>query len=256
MSKESSKPERIKADCPECGPNRWANVVANFARRQDDDESGTWLHTDFRILQCPACEAVYFQRDSVFSEDEYYYNHPITGEVEGDYRHTIEQWPSRQISRRERPGWVEKLAFVDTDLMLLIESVYKALEGELDVLTAIGIRTVFDRASELLEIDPAKSFNEKLDDLLSSGKIGRDERDILDILTDAGSAAAHRGWRPTSEELDTMLSSIEGFLQRNFVLGDAVKKLKARVPLKQKRQRGEKPVKSGDQTGKDGSKSP
>ena len=54
------------------------------------------------------------------------------------------------------------------------------------------MRTAFDRASELLGVNPAKTFAEKLTDLVSRGHIGSSEKDTLDTLTDAGSAAAHR----------------------------------------------------------------
>jgi len=236
MDESTTEQDRVRADCPECGKNKWADVVGHFTRRQDDEDSGTWLRTDYRLLQCPACESVYFQRDSVFSEDYVRTRNPITGEEEYDMDHRIEHWPSVSVSRREKPAWAERLTFVDTDLSALMDSVYKALENELDVLAAIAIRTVFDRASELLGIDPGRSFGEKLDDLLALGKIGAEEREILDTLTDAGSAAAHRGWKPTQEELDTMLSSIEGFIHRSFVLGDAIKKLRDRVRAKPKRQ--------------------
>jgi hypothetical protein len=123
---------------------------------------------------------------------------------------------------------------IDEDVHSLMSSVYVALDNDLAVLTAIGIRTVFDRASEFVGIDPAKSFATKLSDLVTSGKIGTDQRDTLAILTDAGSAAAHRGWKPTSEELDTMLEVIESFLHNTFILGEAAKKLKSRIPHRQK----------------------
>jgi hypothetical protein len=47
---------------------------------------------------------------------------------------------------------------------------------------------------------------------------------------DAGSAAAHRGWRPNHEELNTMIDVVESFLHRSFIVGDGIKKLKAAVP--------------------------
>jgi hypothetical protein len=44
------------------------------------------------------------------------------------------------------------------------------------------------------------------------GKIGRSERETLEILTDAGGAAAHRGWKPTVKQLDTLMTVGEQFL--------------------------------------------
>ena len=100
------------------------------------------------------------------------------------------------------------------------------------------MRTSFDRASELLGIDPANTFAEKLNELTKSGRIGTTERDNLDALTDAGSAAAHRGWRPTLRQLDTMMSILEAFLYRTFVLEEEVKRLKPAIPPKPQPKKG------------------
>jgi hypothetical protein len=62
----SAAPGPVKGHCPECGPDRLANVVAQYHSRYDDEESGVWGETDYRILQCRGCEAVYFQTDAIF----------------------------------------------------------------------------------------------------------------------------------------------------------------------------------------------
>jgi len=74
-----------------------------------------------------------------------------------------------------------------------------------------------------------------LDELTAQGKISADDKEVLAVLTDAGSAAAHRGWRPKPRELDAMVMIIENFLLRTFIVGDAAKQLKAGIPAKPKR---------------------
>ena len=81
-------------------------------------------------------------------------------------------------------------------------------------------------------------FGEKLDRLDTDGRISLDEKTILQVLVDAGSAAAHRGWRPKADELSTMVDVVESFLHRSFVLGDGIEKLKASVPVRPKRDKG------------------
>jgi hypothetical protein len=81
-------------------------------------------------------------------------------------------------------------------------------------------------------VGPAKRFNEKLDELVARGKIGTNEREMLDALTDAGSAAAHRGWRPSAHQFEIMMASIEGFIYRTFILGHQAKGLEEAVPPK------------------------
>ena len=232
--KPAFDPNRVKAHCPNCGPDRWAVVVGYYAKHDEDDESGIWFHTDHRLLQCPACEEVYHQTVSVFSEDL----HPVHGSdgTEWEYDKVIRHWPEVPQIAKKKPDWIPKLAARDLILEDLMESVYKALNSGLPLFSVIGVRTLLDRATEVLQIDPAKTFAEKLSDLEAGGFIGQTEKDILSITIDAGSAAAHRGWKPSDEQLALLLDTIEGFLYRVFILRDDVTKLKAAIPPKPKRQ--------------------
>jgi hypothetical protein len=225
MSAPAESPAPVKGHCPACGPDIWADVVADHQSHFHDHEDGTWGQIEYRILRCKGCEAVYFQRGEIFSEDL----DPRTGEP----LQRITYWPAP--SKRKQPAWSADLFVFDSDLSSLFDDIYVALNNDLRVLSAIGIRTAFDRASELLGVDPAKNFAEKLTDLVALGKIGSSEKDTLDTLTDAGSAAAHRGWKPKPKELDTMMSIIEAFLYRTFILDAAAKSLKQNVPAKPKR---------------------
>ena len=192
------------------------------------------------ILECCGCERIYFRRDYWFSEWETIGNHPTTGEPRLEGGVETVYWPA-PVSR-QRPLWLEKIEVADRDLGKLLEEMYAALDNDLRVLAAIAARTVFDRASELLEVDPAMGFKEKLNDLGSAGRISFDEERVLQVLVDAGSAAVHRGWRPKADELSTMVDVVESFLHRSFVLGDGIEKLKASVPARRAR---DKPLASG-----------
>jgi hypothetical protein len=100
------------------------------------------------------------------------------------------------------------------------------------VLAAIGVRTAFDRATESLGIDPSLSFADKLKKTESAGHVGKNEKDALAVLVDAGSAAAHRGWRPTHDDLTAMINALESFLQREFVTNRRLAAIKSSVPPK------------------------
>ncbi len=222
-----------KGHCPKCGPDRFSDVVCNHETTWQDDYSGVGGGTEYSILRCRGCETVFFQTDEVFSEDVDYIYNPHTQENESVLTHKIIHWPSP--SKRSKPQWSTTLNAIDDDLGSLFADIYIGLNNDLRVLAAIGMRTAFDRASELLDVDPAKSFREKLQELVDGGKIGLSEKDSLDVLTDAGSAAAHRGWRPSPGELDTMMNIIEGFLHRAFILDKAAATLSQNLPKKQER---------------------
>ncbi|MBP9050820.1 MAG: DUF4145 domain-containing protein, partial [Alphaproteobacteria bacterium] len=149
------------------------------------------------------------------------------------YPEEISYWPSP--NKRVVPKWLDSLKWHDSNLGSLLDDVYSALNCDLPILAAIAMRTAFDRASELLGIEPASTFSKKLDALETSGKVGKDERSTLNTLTDAGSAAAHRGWKPSPKELETMICIIEQFLYRVFILGKEADELKSKVPPKQQK---------------------
>jgi uncharacterized protein DUF4145 len=205
-------------------------------RRSDDD--GTSSSDTGLILECCGCERVFFRRDFWFSEWETIGEDPHTGQprMEGGVQTTY--WPAPVT--RKPPEWIDGIELADKTLGTLLSEMYTALNNDLRVLAAIGARTAFDRSSELLGVDPALTFGEKLDHLVTLGKVGKDERGTLDVLVDASSAAAHRGWMPKTKELNTMMDVVEAFLYRAFILGDGIQKLKASVPPKPARQKKNK----------------
>jgi hypothetical protein len=168
------------------------------------------------------CDQVYFRTEGRCSED---------AEPDGTPVPRITYWPAP--SKRKSPEWA--WALDDSALYELVNETYVALNNDAPVLAAIGLRTVFDRASETMGVNPALSFEEKLDALEQKGKIGRSERETLGILTDAGGAAAHRGWKPTIKELDTLMTVGEQFLYRTIILETEARAVGAKIPPRQKR---------------------
>lgn len=214
--------------CPNCGPERRADVVARYEKRGGADHSVVWWIDDHMILECRGCGEVYFKLSHYFSEDEEYDTDPITGEMTTTIDPRVTYWPAP--SRRARPNWFGKLG--DRVLEQLLEEVYSALDADQRVLAAIGTRTALDRAMVILGAPEASGFANKLEVLEQKAFISGKEKEDLLALTDAGSAAAHRGWRPEVGELDTILDGTEAFLHRALVLGGAIRAMQANVPPK------------------------
>jgi hypothetical protein len=216
--------EQIKSHCPTCGPGRCANVLHKHRVESRDDETGMWEETTSYMLECGGCKTVFFQQDYLFSED--------IG-PDGPER-TITYYPAP--AKRKRPDWFSPLD-IESRLYDLLRETYNALDVDARVLSVSGARTIFDRVSELLKIDPTLTFREKLGELQSEGHISLSELRHLDILTDAGGAAAHRGWKPKPDQLDTVMSILENFIHRKFVIESEAKRLKAELPRRQKQKK-------------------
>jgi hypothetical protein len=92
------------------------------------------------------------------------------------------------------------------------------------------MRAVFDCASQLLGADPCQTFADKLKELVVGDKIGGEEKEILSILADAGSATAHRAWKPEDAQIETLMIALEHFLHRAFVLKHEIRHLGKAIP--------------------------
>jgi rubredoxin len=214
--------------CPECGAER-ADVVAQH--KEEYDYGGIYGATYYSVLECRGCGHHYFKTLSWNSEDIDHEHNPITGEWDTIAHERIAFWPP--AAKRRRPEWADEIGFEDRVLGSLFDDVYTALSNNLGVLAAIGMRTVFDRAAELLNIDPAKTFQQKLSELKAGDHITEKEKTVLGALIDAGSAAAHRGWQPKPKQLDAMMTILEAFLHRAFLLEDIGAELGKGVPKRQ-----------------------
>ena len=205
--------EYEEGHCYVCGTTRADAVTEQKVKLHEHDFQAVIY---YKILKCRGCGQHYFKTSKSNSEDYHYFEDPDTGEHEKEYIETVDYWPPP--AKRRPPEWAGDIGSKDHVLGSLFNDVYTALSNNLGVLAAIGMRTVFDRASELLGIGPEKSFQQKLADLKNDGHITDRDVDILNALIDAGSAAAHRGWQPKPKELDAMMTILEAFLQRVFLL--------------------------------------
>jgi hypothetical protein len=213
----------VKGHCPECGPNRNATVVCEHDETWEAEGGDVWGCETSRILKCGGCNTVYFQ--TVAHDSEGY------GPDGPEYRTSY--WPAP--SRRNEPAWMFELSIADNKLYSLFSETYAALNNDARVLAAIGLRTIFDRVSEKFRVPANLSFKAKLQALHVKGKIGQSELDSLEILTEAGSAAVHRGWKPTLTQLDTLMNVAESFVHRTFVLDLEAKNLKRSIPKRKKK---------------------
>jgi hypothetical protein len=133
--------------------------------------------------------------------------------------------------------WFDGIAKVDIQLSNILAEMYVAYDSESYILTAVGLRTALDRATEVLKIDPAISFEEKLTSLKNDGLIGEAEMEVLSVVTDAGNAAAHRGWTPDAMQVSHLITAMEVFLQRAIIVGKEALKIKDKIPPKPKRKK-------------------
>jgi hypothetical protein len=219
--------QKTKAHCPKCGPDRNCISIASETTSWEDEEWGIWGKKTLSIVKCLGCEEIFIQRIELDWDD--------LEELEGGERRLaprVTYWPA--TSKREQPSWVHDFE-LDHELVDVLREVYAALDSDLHRLAAIGMRTAFDLASGLLGIKSNLNFSEKTQTLVAGGFISPDEKQMLDILIDAGSAAAHRAWKPSLEQLIFMMEMIEGFIKRAFISKHAARQLEKKIPPRENR---------------------
>lgn len=222
--------EIVKAHCNECGGERNAYKRA-WHTVNDNDGEVSWSNT-YDVLECCGCSGLSVRHTFWFSEWNQIDADPVTGQPRLIPGLKVTYWPPP--TRRKKPEWAENL---DDDVIRgVIDEVYQALNAGMIVLASIGTRTLLDRAMFLRVGDPNGGFAGKLNLMVEKGHIGNDERDILEAITDAGSAAAHRGFTPNAKTLGTIIETAENFLHREFVLKTAAGEVRTATPPRPKRE--------------------
>lgn len=232
---EASERKTIKEHCPHCNGERTCVVHAVVDKRwdwSDDDGNSVNGGVEHSLLECQGCETVFYESSSWNTEDvEHYYSR--SGELRVSFNKEKNTYPKAES--RTKPAWFDALSKVDESLYKILGEMYVAYDNRTLILAAIGLRTALDQATVVLGIDPALKFFEKMAALRDGGWIGDTEKDVLEVVTNAGNAAAHRGWEPDEHEAADLLMAMEVFLQRAFIVGKKALSIKERIPPAPKR---------------------
>ncbi|EPP7629090.1 DUF4145 domain-containing protein [Providencia rettgeri] len=231
----------ISAICPACGDDSWmgkrqCTIYGKVSSSWFDNENNYGETKDYRLLKCNGCETIFLHithtnsEDFVFNPDYEDIHHTETYSTYPDYK-----------NKERAPVWVERIQ--DRTLRNIMNEMYSARNSNSLILASIGLRTAFDRSSELIGIPADKPFNKKIQLLFDQGEISSKDMELLNVLTDAGSAAAHRGWSPNEEQFDILLNILQGFVERTIVfnltpekLGYIKNNIPPRKPKNQKKQ--------------------
>ncbi|MBS7544648.1 DUF4145 domain-containing protein [Ancylobacter oerskovii] len=252
---------KLKAFCANCKGERNCEIKGYHYVSEENEHISWW--TSWYLLVCCGCDHVFAQSVSSDSESHYPVGYDRDGNTIYENDTVIKSWPAR--FKRNRPEWVNTIHSDisherGNDLASCIFQVYEALDHDLNILAAIGIRTTFDIAAEILGVDPEKPFNEKLKSMGESGHLSPTQRDDFEVLINAGSASAHRGWNPKFDDLDPLVHTLENFINDKFVIpgqrkktAEGVAKMRDKVPVRQRQaKKAGKPDSSNGDDGVEG----
>jgi len=207
-----AKTEITRSHCNGCERETKHHVI--FAKRtQGSEEVENYGQIDwwdrYELLECAGCETVSLRHTSYFDP---------TGVT------TVTLYPA-PVARR-KPQWLWKLP---GDIKQLLAQVYTALDSNSRGLALMGARAVLDMVL-VQQVGDVGSFQNKLQGLEKAGVIGGKNRAILEAALDAGSAASHRGYQPSTEDINAVMDILENLLQALYHLESLAKSLKNTTP--------------------------
>lgn len=169
-----------------------------------------WWNTTYTLLMCCGCESATLRI------------HKDCSEWDDDYVE-IEFYPTQIFRRPSR--WRFEIPYEMHDLL---SEIYAALHSNSYRLALMGARTMIDMFI-LDKIGDIGTFQQKLDALVDRGYLASQQKDILSVALEAGNAAVHRRYKPSSEVLNHVIDVVETLLQ-SYALEKASDSVKNKIP--------------------------
>ena len=214
------KSEHHRVHCNNCdretNHDELKRHVAKGTEIIKDDRLGdfdiNWIDT-YELFSCRGCDAATMKVSSWWDAAE---------------ETTVRFYPP-PIARRV-PIWKTKLP---AEASALVDEVYDALGNDCRRLALMGARTLLDLLM-LDQVGDVGTFHDKLLELEKKGVVGSRNREMLMAALDAGNAAAHRGYKPTIDQLNSVMDIVENILQTVYHLEDVAKEIKKATPPRNK----------------------
>ncbi|MFZ2632613.1 MAG: DUF4145 domain-containing protein [Desulfosalsimonadaceae bacterium] len=222
---ETHKLPKIRIFCNECLREMTHIILSSVQRKGchdvNPDFTILWENT-YQVIECQECHNVTFRirhwNDEIQSSHD-----------KKDYQDSY--YPP--IVSRPKPPWFGKL---DEKFQDILQEVYIALDANTRFLAAFGARTALDMLI-VDKIGDTGSFENKLKKLETDGYIDSTERELLDAITEAGNAAAHRGYAPDEKLLESVIDILESLFdkfcikpERDKELLKKARELKSKIP--------------------------
>lgn len=196
--------------CNRCGNTTKHEVLA--VRKVDEhvgdgDSYYAWRDT-YEVLECRGCGTLCL-RDTYEDLDE---------------RHEVRLFPAPIA--RPLPRWRSQLP---AELLDLLEEIYAALHIGAARLALMGTRAVIDMVA-VQEAGDVGTFTAKIAALEQKGLLSERDSEILAVAVEAGSAAAHRGFKPETDVVFAVIDIVENLIQSIYHLPRTASRIRSETP--------------------------
>lgn len=205
-----------KAHCNKCGGDRNHEILHSEKSERDYGEYPMSGGDTYETLKCSGCDDIKLRHTSWFSE-------PGTD--------IVNYFPPAIF--RRTPEWFNELwselhvddKFVET----LLKEIYVALQNNLPSLAAMGIRSLIEKVM-VSKVGDQGSFVRNLAQFEKLGYVSKIQRERLEAILDAGHAAIHRTFVPSTKDVITLVDLTEHIVETVYLHEAKVDELKKRVP--------------------------
>lgn len=213
-----------KAHCNNCGGERNHEVLYTEKSSWSDDESGVSGSDKYETLKCMGCENIKLRHVSWFSE----YDDSTTNYFPPAIFRPQPQW--------FKDLWLE-LPVDDEFVEPLLKEIYVSLQNNLPRLAAMGVRALIETVMIAKSGDHG-SFSKNITEFEKAGYVSRIQRERIEAILEAGHAAIHRSFKPSTQDVVTLLDITEHIIETVYLHESKIKELKKRVPPKSTKPKG------------------
>lgn len=207
-------PKIVSLPCAECGGGpRNHEVLRDYEKRWDDEESGEQGGSKYEICQCRGCETVRFRQESWSTYDI----DPRTGESDT----TVTVFP--EVTGSERAP-VEVQGFPDAVGHIYLETV-RAFNADALILAGGGLRAIVEAICINQKVG-GDNLQQKIDDLVAKGLLAKPQADLLHEERYIGNAALHEIAPPAKADIEDGLLIVEGLLNTIYTLPGRARRLR------------------------------
>lgn len=225
MANSEMKTER--AFCNKCSQKTKHTLIESLTIHEIDPseadgpyaDQAEWCDTTYSFLQCCGCEDACLKKSVWCSA--------IGETIE------LEFYPPRVA--RKRPDWFEILP---PEYFPLLDEIYSSLHAGNRTLAMMGARAVLDTFTTR-KVGDCGNFKAGLDALVAKNYLAQMNRKVIESAVEAGHAAAHRAYNPSSDVLNAVMDIVENLIQHD-VLSQSAKVLKKKLQRRPRRKKNPK----------------
>lgn len=218
---ESTLLKETQAHCNTCGGDRTHQVL--YIERTSWDNQGISGGDKYELVKCCGCGSLKLRNEEWCSEDDCNEDRRVIPRVS--------YYPPAVF--RPKPRWFYDLmlevSLDDGNIYDLLSEIYVALQNNQRSLAAMGIRALLEKIM-IEKSGDSGSFWENVKEFEKQGYVSRIQRERLETILEAGHAAIHRLYKPTKEDLITLVDISESLVESIYIHGSKVEKLKNGIP--------------------------